>query len=254
MKEAFYIIYQVCIALPILLVLTILTALVTIIGSLIGGAHIWGYYPGKIWSQLICLFLLIPVKVRGRERLSRKTSYVFVANHQGAFDIFLIYGFLGRNFKWMMKKSLRKLPFVGKACESAGHIFVDRSGPKKVLDTIKKAKNSLKNGVSLVVFPEGARSFTGHMGYFKKGAFQLADDLQLAVVPLTISGSFNILPRTGKWIHRHKMVLTIHEPILPKGKGSEYIKLTMEEAYAKVESALPDEYKGMVKNDDQEVM
>ena len=76
-----------------------------------------------------------------------------------------------------MKKSLRKLPFVGKACESAGHIFVDRSGPKKVLETIQQAKASLKDGVSLVVFPEGARTFTGHMGYFKKGAFQLADDL-----------------------------------------------------------------------------
>ncbi len=85
-----------------------------------------------------------------------------------------------------MKKSLRKLPFVGKACESAGHIFVDRSGPKKVLETIRQAKDSLKDGVSLVVFPEGgSRTFTGHMGYFKKGAFQLADDLQLAVVPVT---------------------------------------------------------------------
>ena len=118
MKILYYI-YQICFALPILLVLTILTALVTIVGSLIGGAHIWGYYPGKIWSQLICVFLLIPVKVRGREKIHKHTSYVFVPNHQGAFDIFLIYGFLGRNFKWMMKKSLRKLPFVGKACESA---------------------------------------------------------------------------------------------------------------------------------------
>ena len=126
--------------LPILLVLTILTAIVTIVGSLLGGAHIWGYYPGKIWSQLICLFLLIPVKIEGREKLHDKTSYIFVPNHQGSFDIFLIYGFIGRNFKWMMKKSLRKLPFVGKACESAGHIFVDRSGPKKVLETIRQAK------------------------------------------------------------------------------------------------------------------
>lgn len=63
-----YITYQVCFALPILLVLTILTALVTIIGSLIGGAHTWGYYPGKIWSQLICYILLIPVEVHGREK------------------------------------------------------------------------------------------------------------------------------------------------------------------------------------------
>ncbi len=130
MKILYYI-YQICIALPILLVLTILTAIVTIVGSLLGGAHFWGYYPGKIWSQLICLFLLIPVKIEGREKLHDKTSYIFVPNHQGSFDIFLIYGFIGRNFKWMMKKSLRKLPFVGKACESAGHIFVDRSGPKE---------------------------------------------------------------------------------------------------------------------------
>lgn len=247
-----YHIYQICIALPILLVLTILTAVVTMIGSLFN-AHFWGYYPGKIWSQLFCYILLIPVKVKGHKNISKKTSYVFVANHQGSFDIFLIYGFLGRNFKWMMKKSLRKIPFVGKACESAGHIFVDRSGPKKVLETIRQAKDSLKDGVSLVVFPEGARSFTGHMGYFKKGAFQLADDLQLAVVPVTIDGSFEILPRTGKWIHRHRMILTIHDPIPPKGQGADNIKATMAEAYTAVESALPDKFKGMVKNEDQDL-
>jgi 1-acyl-sn-glycerol-3-phosphate acyltransferase len=176
-----------------------------------------------------------------------------VPNHQGAFDIFLIYGYLGRNFKWMMKKSLRKIPFVGKACESAGHIFVDRSGPRKVMETIRQAKSSLTDGVSLVVFPEGARSFTGHMGYFKKGAFQLADELQLEVVPVTISGSFKILPRTGKWIHRHRMTLTIHDPIPPRGHGIENIKATMAEAYAVVESALPEEYRGKVMNPDQEV-
>lgn len=130
--------------------------------------------------------------------------------------------------------------------------FVDRSGPKKVLETIRQAKDSLKDGVSLVVFPEGARTFTGHMGYFKKGAFQLADDLQLAVVPVTIDGSFEILPRTGKWIHRHRMFLTIHDPIPPKGKGMENIKATMAEAYAAVESALPEKHKGMITNEDQD--
>ena len=248
-----YAIYQICIALPILLTLTILTAITTIVGSLLGGAHIWGYYPGKIWSILVCRILLLPVKVHGREKLEKHVSYIFVPNHQGAFDIFLVYGFLGRNFKWMMKKGLRRLPFVGKACESAGHIFVDRSGPKKVLQTIQQARESLTNGVSLVVFPEGARTFTGHMGYFKRGAFQLADELQLAVVPITIDGSFDILPRTGKWIHWHRLVLTIHDPIQPKGQGAQNIRETMKEAYAAVESALPDKYKGMVKNDDQEV-
>ena len=87
--------------------------------------------------------------------------------------------------------------FVGKACQSAGHIFVDKSGPKKIQETIQHAEKVLQGGTSLVVFPEGARSFTGHLGYLKKGAFQLSDELQLPVVPLTIDGSFDILPRTG---------------------------------------------------------
>ena len=244
--------YALFVFLPLFLIVSLITAIVTIVGCKLGNGHFWGYYPGKLWSCFTLRILFLPVKVEGRENLVSGQSYVFVSNHQGSFDIFLIYGFLGRNFKWMMKKSLRKLPFVGKACESAGHIFVDRSGPKKVLETIRQAKDSLKDGVSLVVFPEGARTFTGHMGYFKKGAFQLADDLQLAVVPVTIDGSFEILPRTGKWIHRHRMILTIHDPIPPKGKGMENIKATMAEAYAAVESALPEQHKGMVKNEDQD--
>ncbi len=246
-----YILYQICIAAPILLVLTLLTALVTIVGSWIGSPHFWGYYPGKIWSQLFCYVLLIPVKVVGHPEVKKGTSYVFVANHQGSFDIFLVYGFLGRNFKWMMKKGLRKMPFVGKACEAAGHIFVDKSGPKKIHATIEHARNVLQGGTSLVVFPEGARTFTGHMGYFKKGAFQLADELQLPVVPLTIDGSFDILPRTGGFLKWHPMTLTIHGPIYPQGKGMENIKATMEQSYREIEKALPEKYQGMVDNPDQ---
>ncbi len=83
-------------------------------------------------------FLLIPVKIHGRENY-RRTLISFLPDHQGSFDIFLIYVFIGRNFKWMMKKSLRKDTIWRK---SAGHIFVDRSGPKN-LETIRQAKDSL---------------------------------------------------------------------------------------------------------------
>lgn len=89
------------------------------------------------------------------------------------------------------------------------------------------------------------------MGIFRKGAFQLADELQLPVVPLTIDGSFNILPRTGKLLSWHPMKLTIHKPIFPKSKGTENIKETLEESYKVIESALPEEYKGKVDNPDQ---
>lgn len=247
-----YIIYQICIGLPIFLVATILTALTTMVGCWIGNGNFWGYYPGKIWAQFTCFLFLLPVKVTGKEHLDKSTSYVFVANHQGAFDIFLVYGFLQRNFKWMMKKSLRNIPFVGKACQSAGFIFVDKSSPRKVYETIKNAERVLQGGTSLVVFPEGARTFCGHMGYFKKGAFLMADQLQLPVVPLTIDGSFDILPRTKKLLSWHRMKLTIHAPIYPLGKkGEDNLKMIMSESYKAIESALPDEYKGKVDNPDQ---
>ena len=85
-----YRIYQLCIALPILLVCTMLTAIVTIIGSWIGNAHFWGYYPGKIWSQLPCWLFLLPVSVEGHEKIDHRTSYVLMAIHQVEFDILII--------------------------------------------------------------------------------------------------------------------------------------------------------------------
>ena len=130
-----YNIYTLFIAVPVILVATILTCIFTVVGCHFGDGHFWGYQPGRIWSKVICRILLLSIKVEGRENIDPSTSYVFVANHQGSFDIFLIYGYLGRNFKWMMKKALRKMPGVGKACEAAGHIFVDKSGPKKIAET-----------------------------------------------------------------------------------------------------------------------
>ena len=247
-----YKVYQLFIALPIIFVATVLTSLITILGGFIN-AHVFGYYPGRIWSKVVLRVLLLPIHVEGREHLQPRQSYVFVANHQGAVDIFLIYGYLGRNFKWMMKKALRKMPLVGVACEKARHIFVDKSGPKAIKETIDKARATLQNGTSLVVFPEGSRTFTGHMGLFRKGAFQLADDLQLPVVPVTIDGSFDVLTRMAgfNFVHWHPLRLVIHEPIPPVGEGKEDIKHTMEEAYRVIMNSLPERHQGYVKNEDQ---
>lgn len=248
-----YRIYQLLIALPLIAVYTLITSLMVTIGCTLGNGHFWGYYPGKWWAQFIIRILLLPVKVEGRENLVKGQSYVFVANHQGAFDIFLIYGFLSRNFKWMMKRQLRQMPFVGKACESAHHIFVDKRGASKIRETYDRARQTLQGGMSLVVFPEGARSFTGHMGVFKRGAFMLADDIELPVVPLTINGSFDIMPRTRdmKWVVWHPLRLTIHKPILSVGKGTDNIKYLEEESYKVVMGGLEEQYQGFVENPDQ---
>lgn len=248
-----YRVYTLFIVFPLFFIASILTALATTIGSQLGNGHFWGYYPGKWWSWFTIRILFLPVKIEGREHLDPKQSYVFVSNHQGAFDIFLIYGFLGRNFKWMMKKAIRKIPLIGLACEKAHHIFVDKSGASKIKKTYDTARETLQEGMSVVVFPEGARSFTGHMGKFRRGAFMLADELQLPVCPLTINGSFDVMPRTKDWHFPvwHQLSLTIHEPIFPKGKGAEFEKETMNEAYNSVMSGLTPEYQGFVENPDQ---
>ena len=253
MGTLLYDLYTLCIVLPLFILASILTALITTVGCRLGNGHFWGYYPGKWWSWFTIRLLLLPVKVEGREHLDSKQSYVFVSNHQGAFDIFLIYGFLGRNFKWMMKKAIRKIPLIGLACEQAHHIFVDKSGASKIKKTYDEARETLREGMSVVVFPEGARSFTGHMAHFRRGAFMLADELQLPVCPITINGSFDVMPRTKDWNFPvwNRLRLTIHEPIQPKGKGVEFEKQTMVEAYKAVMSGLDDKYQGFIENPDQ---
>jgi 1-acyl-sn-glycerol-3-phosphate acyltransferase len=248
-----YNLYTLFFFLPLFILASVLTALITTAGCQLGNGHFWGYYPGKCWSWLTVRLLFLPVEVRGREHLNPRQSYVFVCNHQGSFDIFLIYGFLGRNFKWMMKKAIRKIPLVGLACEKAHHIYVDKSGASKIKKTYDTARETLREGMSVVVFPEGARSFTGHMGRFRRGAFMLADELQLPVCPLTINGSYDVMPRTKDWHFPvwHRLSLTIHEPIPPRGKGTEFEKRTMAEAYEAVMSGLTPEYRGFVENPDQ---
>ena len=92
MKYLYYV-YQLLVGLPVLVISTIVTAFEVAIGCAIGNGHFWGYYPGRWWAKVIIRSLLLPVNVEGRENLEKGQSYVFVANHQGAFDIFLIYGY-----------------------------------------------------------------------------------------------------------------------------------------------------------------
>lgn len=229
--------YQWIIVMPIMVVITIMTALITIIGCFLGNHRVWGYYPGLIWSRLFCLISLVRIGVRGREKLDRSTSYVFVANHQGAYDIFLIYGYLGHKFKWMMKSSLRRIPFVGAACAAAGFIFVDRSG-KGLRETLAAAEKILTGGMSLVVFPEGSRTPDGKIHRFKKGAYQIADDLSLPVVPLTIDGSYRVLSKNSKLIRPGKIVLTVHDPIFPQADGHYDMDALITDSYRVIEAAL----------------
>lgn len=233
-----YRIYQICVMCPLIIVSTIITAVATVIGSALGFGRWWGYYPEILWSRIFCWLAFVRVTVKGRENIDPKVSYVFVANHQGAYDIFTIYGYLGHNFRWMMKQSLRKIPFVGWACRWAHQIFVDNSSASATRRTMQLAERQLRGGMSLVVFPEGARTWTGEMRQFKRGAYRLAVEFNLPVVPLTIDGAFDVLPRFKKLPRPGHIVLTIHKPVYPSADGHDLERL-MAESRSAIESALP---------------
>lgn len=234
----FYRIYQILFMLPVLLTATIITALITIIGSILFGGRWWGYWPAHCWAKLFCILSFVRVTVKGRENISKGTSYVFVANHQGAYDIFAIYGYLGHNFKWMMKKALERIPLVGYSCRRAGHIYVDNRTPAAIRQTMADAERQLAGGMSVVVFPEGSRTLDGKVHAFRRGAYSLAVEFGLPVVPLTIDGAYKVMPRTALLPRPGHITLTIHRPIEATSDGHE-MKSLIETSRQAILSALP---------------
>lgn len=233
-------VYQCLVMIPLLLVVTAITAILTIIATLLGGARWWGYQLPKWWARIFCALSLVRVEVRGRDNISQGQSYVFVANHQGAYDIFAIYGYIGHNFRWMMKKSLEKIPLVGLSCKVSGHIFVDNSSPHAIKHTMTEAEKRLAGGMSVVVFPEGSRTPDGRLHRFKRGAYILATEFGLPVVPVTIDGAYDVMPRTAKLPRPGRIILTIHKPITVDASGNHDLPVLMERSRDAIASALPE--------------
>jgi len=180
------------------------------------------------------------VKVEGREYIRKNTSYVVISNHQSVYDIFLIYGWIGIDIKWVMKKELGKLPGIGYGSRKVGHIFLDRSNSRVAVESLNEAKRKLVNGTSVVMFPEGTRSDSGTPGVFKRGAFKLAIDLGLPILPLTLVGTKDILPNRSFNLMPGIVKMIIHEPMDIKMYGEDNIQDLMHKAKEIIGYALPD--------------
>lgn len=220
LKYLFFI-YQWIVILPIAIVLTVATAIITILFAYTVLNPRIKALPGRYWSKAMCFLSFVKVEVEGEDNIDEHSSYVFAANHQSAFDIWLVYGWLPRPFSWVMKKELRKIPLVGLACEKIGHIFVDRRNPLEARKSLIKAQQILKNGQCVVIFPEGTRSKDGKVGAFKRGAFNMASDLQLPIIPITIIGAYEVMSRSVWHIKPGKLKMIIHKPICFDKKLSE---------------------------------
>jgi len=167
----------------------------------------------KPWARVNSWATPMLVKVIGRGNVDPRQSYVIVSNHQSQFDIFVLYGWLNIDFKWVMKQELRKVPFIGISCERLGHIYVDRSNREAALASINAAKQRIVDGTSVLFFPEGTRSRNNTMRPFKKGAFRMALDLQLPILPVTIQGTREILPSDTTDLYPGRATMIIHPPI-----------------------------------------
>lgn len=208
------IIYHITIFLPIAIIVTIICCTLIAILLPIAGNAKWGSYPAKIWAKILTTLSLVRVKIHGTQNIDPNGSYIFVANHQSIYDIPLVYGWLDNNFKWIMKKELRRLPFIGKTCALIGHIFIDRSNPMRAKQSLEIAKQKLKQGnSSIFLFPEGTRTRNGQLLHFKRGAFTIARDLHLPIVPVTIIGAYDALPKGLHYITPGTIQMIIHQPI-----------------------------------------
>jgi 1-acyl-sn-glycerol-3-phosphate acyltransferase len=230
--------YQLLVAYPLSLVITLMVAVATTILSPLFPNHSVSYFPARWWARAICYLFFVKVKISGLHNINPSHSYIMAANHQSIFDVFIIYGWLPNLFKWIMKAELRRIPFVGRACEAAGHIFINRSNPIATLNSIQKAERQLINGLSVVIFPEGTRTYTGELGSFKKGAFRIAADLQLPIVPVTINGAYFCLPRQSLFVKPATVTVHFHKPIDIKPFLPDAVHQLIEQTRNRIESKL----------------
>jgi 1-acyl-sn-glycerol-3-phosphate acyltransferase len=206
-------IYQWVFLFPFIFAITLFIGTAIILNSYITRSKWFSHTLATWWAKQILLFSFVKLECNGIGNIDKNQSYVIVANHISAYDIFIGYSCLKYHFIFIIKKEIRKVPFFGLLCERLGHIYVDRSNGKQALLSLNKAKHSIKNGTSILFFPEGTRSKTGELGNFKSGAFRMAHELNIPILPITISGTREILKPNSLKIRPGKVKVVIHKAI-----------------------------------------
>lgn len=169
------------------------------------------------WSKIIIFSANIKVEITGKENIRPNTPYVVICNHQSHLDIPVLVYHLPLRLTFLAKKELFKIPFFGWGMEAAGVLKIDRSNQQKAIQTLKNAeKIILEKNFSVIAFPEGTRSTDGKIHAFKKGSFVLAMNTGLQVLPVSIRGTYDILPKKKLTIKPGKVRLKIYPPVESK--------------------------------------
>jgi 1-acyl-sn-glycerol-3-phosphate acyltransferase len=243
-RIAFYLyqIYAWLVFIPLGLLFTMLSGWATVLVAMIWGPTIASRNVAARWARVVCWFTPVRVTVEGSENADPERTYVVVCNHQSQYDIFVVYGWLQLDLKWVLKAELRKAPGVGIGCEKAGHIFVDRRNPEKAHKAVSDALDSVGDGVGVLFFAEGTRSTDGSLGRFKKGAFRVAASQNLPVLPITIVGTRDIQKPKSMMIFPGKVRMIIHPAIdVEGGEDAQAIRELMSKTRAAIASGLPED-------------
>ncbi len=184
--------------------------------------HYYTCFWGSLYLWVVPFF---QISIQGKENLNYKKNYVIVSNHQSLLDILIAFR-LFFPFKWISKAEIFRLPFIGWNMYLNDYIKINRGNKQSAANLYAAAKKHLNNGCSVYFFPEGTRSHDGQLKEFKLGAFKLASELQLPVLPVVIEGTQNALPKKSLNFHgKHRIV--IH--ILPEVTYEETKHLSVEQ-------------------------
>ena len=143
---------------------------------------------GRLWSRMFLAVAGIKVRIEGLDRIS-SPPYVFMCNHQSALDIYALMTQFPFSFKWIAKRQLFTIPLFGWALKKAGYVSIDRENPREALKAMEEASQRIRDGMNIIIFPEGTSSADGKLLPFKKGGFTLALRAMVPIVPIGIYGS-----------------------------------------------------------------
>ncbi len=238
-----YQLYAWLVFIPLACVLSLLAGWLAVMTAIAISPRAGSRYVATRWARLIAWLAPMRVELVGGGNLDPGETYVVVSNHLSQFDILALYGWLDLDLKWVIKKELRKLPGIGIGCEKVGHIFVDRQNPEAARRSVNEALDRLGNGVGILFFAEGTRSLDGRLLPFKKGAFRIAIDQQLPVLPVTVIGTEHILPAKSLRLFPGRARVVIHPPIAPDDPPFSELRELMDETRRRIASALPESYR-----------
>lgn len=198
----------------------------------------------RVWVRWVLRTSGVRVDSEGLENLAPGQPYVVMANHQSLFDITAIAFSLPLSWRFVAKRELARIPFFGWGMVAAGHIVVDRQNNEASVRSLKAAAQRIREGITVVIFPEGTRSPTGKLRSFKSGGFYLAVEAQVPILPATVSGSRHITPRGSLHVHPGRILVRYGTPIPTAGLDATQIGDLKQRVAAAIEAGYDPELQG----------